>query len=81
MQCLPGRVRGPEDQGYRKMVRLVPPVFDKPHLGGQNEIYMKLRHDTLVGSSGELGSEGTENPGPVSANICASGLAFPLPYS
>ena len=41
----------------------------------------KLWHDTLMGSSGELGSEGTENHGPVSANICASGLAFLLPYS
>ena len=45
------------------------------------DLSFKLRHDTLVGSSGELGSEGTENHGPVSANICASGLAFLLPYS
>ena len=44
-------------------------------------IQNKLRHDTLVGSSGVLGSKGTENPGPVSADICASGLAFPLHYS
>ena len=29
---------------------------------------LKLRHDTPVGSSRVLGSEGTENPGPLSAN-------------
>ena len=28
----------------------------------------ELRHDTLIGSSAVLGSGGTENPGPVSAN-------------
>ena len=48
-----GKGGGSSGQGSRKLEPLEPPVPDKPHLVGQNEIYMK-NDWTYYGKSKEI---------------------------